>query len=76
MNATDTASLPPYGNGTLPPGIRSRIVNNNNGLTVHVLEAGFETRGPARACCCCMAFRSSPTAGARSCCRWRQPAIT
>src|SRR5690242_21866545 len=37
--------LPPYGNGTLAPGIRSRVVNNNNGLTIHVLEAGFETTG-------------------------------
>ena len=41
----DTAILPPYGNGTLAPGIRSRSVNNNNGLMVHVLEAGFETAG-------------------------------
>jgi len=38
-------ALPPYGNGTLPAGIRSRHVNNNNGLMVHVLEAGFETTG-------------------------------
>src|SRR4029078_107906 len=45
MNATDTASLPPYGNGTLPAGIRSRVVNNNNGLMVRWLEAGFETAG-------------------------------
>ena len=45
--AQQIESLPPYGNGTLPAGIRSRIVNNNNGLMVHVLEAGFETRGPA-----------------------------
>jgi pimeloyl-ACP methyl ester carboxylesterase len=37
--------LPPYGNGTLPAGIRSRVVNNNNGLMVHVLEAGFESAG-------------------------------
>jgi pimeloyl-ACP methyl ester carboxylesterase len=37
--------LPPYGNGTLAPGIRSRLVNNNNGLMVHVLEAGFESAG-------------------------------
>ena len=42
---TDFASLPPYGNGTLPPGIRSRFVNNVNGMTVHMLEAGFETPG-------------------------------
>ena len=29
----------------LPSSIRSRIVQNINGLTMHVLEAGFETRG-------------------------------
>src|ERR1700752_2131142 len=40
-----TDALPPYGNGTLPSGIRSRVVNNNNGLMVHVLEAGFESTG-------------------------------
>src|SRR5882672_6990985 len=39
---TDLASLPPYGNGTLPAGIRSRAVANVNGMTVHVLEAGYE----------------------------------
>jgi pimeloyl-ACP methyl ester carboxylesterase len=38
-------ALPPYGNGTLPSGIRSRVANNNNGLMVHVLEAGFESTG-------------------------------
>src|SRR5438876_6035105 len=36
-------ALPPYGNGTIPPEIRSRSVANVNGLTVHLLEAGFET---------------------------------
>ena len=41
----DAASLPPYGNSTLPPGIRSRSVSNVNGLTVHILEAGFESPG-------------------------------
>src|SRR5499426_911906 len=30
---------------TLPPGIRSRFIDNINGLRVHVLEAGFETTG-------------------------------
>jgi pimeloyl-ACP methyl ester carboxylesterase len=30
----------PYGNGTLPPGIRSRSVENINGLSMHILEAG------------------------------------
>jgi pimeloyl-ACP methyl ester carboxylesterase len=37
-----------YGNGTLPSGIRSRIIANINGLAMHVLEAGFET--PSRPC--------------------------
>jgi pimeloyl-ACP methyl ester carboxylesterase len=40
-----SADLPPYGNGTIHPGIRSRMVENVNGLTVHILEAGFETPG-------------------------------
>src|SRR5262249_5380419 len=39
------SSLPPYGNGTIPAGIRSRTVANVNGLTVHVLEAGFDRPG-------------------------------
>src|SRR4051812_46634290 len=29
----------------LPPGIRSRFVDNINGLRLHVLEAGFEAKG-------------------------------
>ena len=36
------ASLPDI---PLPSSIRSRMVENINGLTMHVLEAGFETRG-------------------------------
>jgi pimeloyl-ACP methyl ester carboxylesterase len=43
--STDIASLPPYGNGTLPPGIRSRVIAGVNGLAVHILEAGHETLG-------------------------------
>jgi len=42
---TDVSKLPPYGNGTLPPDIRSRTVANVNGLTVHILEAGYQTPG-------------------------------
>ena len=42
---TDFSKLPPYGNGTLPAGIRSRQIENVNGMTVHILEAGYETRG-------------------------------
>src|SRR5262245_12862922 len=38
-------TLGPYGNGTIPAGIRPRSVANVNGLTVHVLEAGFEPPG-------------------------------
>src|SRR5262245_30853172 len=34
----------PYIPNTLPAGIRSRFVDNVNGLRVHVLEAGFEAR--------------------------------
>ena len=37
-----TAQMVGYGESTLPPGIRSRFVNDVNGLTMHVLEAGFE----------------------------------
>jgi len=41
---TDVSKLQPYGNGTLPAGIRSRQIENVNGMTVHILEAGYETR--------------------------------
>lgn len=40
--ATDAV---PYNPAVLPPGIRSRFVDNINGLRMHVLEAGFEVRG-------------------------------
>jgi hypothetical protein len=39
---SDQATLPPYGSGTLAPGIRSRMVSNINGLSMDVLEAGFD----------------------------------
>ena len=39
---TDPSNLPPL---PLPQGIRSRYVDGVNGLRMHVLEAGFETRG-------------------------------
>jgi pimeloyl-ACP methyl ester carboxylesterase len=42
---TDASALPPYGNGTLPAGIRSRTVANVNGLCVHILEAGHDRTG-------------------------------
>jgi pimeloyl-ACP methyl ester carboxylesterase len=40
-----TEDLPPYGNGTLPADIRSRLIPGVNGLTVHILEAGHEAAG-------------------------------
>jgi pimeloyl-ACP methyl ester carboxylesterase len=43
--ADPLAHLPPYGNGTLPPNIRSRMIAGVNGMTVHIIEAGFETPG-------------------------------
>jgi pimeloyl-ACP methyl ester carboxylesterase len=42
---TDISRLPPYGNSTIPSGIRSRAIANVNGMTVHILEAGFQTGG-------------------------------
>ena len=33
-----------YSNAALPAGIRSRFVNDINGLTMHILEAGFEVK--------------------------------
>jgi pimeloyl-ACP methyl ester carboxylesterase len=35
-----------YGQDTLALGIRSRIIDNNNGVKMHILEAGFETERP------------------------------
>jgi pimeloyl-ACP methyl ester carboxylesterase len=35
----------PYDRAALPPGIRSRFIDNINGLRMHVLEAGYETSG-------------------------------
>src|ERR1700674_3193433 len=42
---TDFSTLPAYGNGTLPAGVRSRHIAYVNGMTVHILEAGHETPG-------------------------------
>jgi pimeloyl-ACP methyl ester carboxylesterase len=42
---TDLSKLSPYGNGTLQTGIRSRMVEGVNGMTVHILEAGYEDSG-------------------------------
>ncbi len=37
--------LAAYPSSWLPPGIRSRFVNNINGLRMHVLEAGYQASG-------------------------------
>ncbi|PWU01506.1 MAG: alpha/beta hydrolase [Terriglobia bacterium] len=42
---TDFSKLAPYGHGTLPAGVRSRHIPGVNGMTVHILEAGYETPG-------------------------------
>ena len=43
--------MPPLDPSELPRGIRSRIVDGVNGLAMHVLEAGFESkRRPAILC--------------------------
>jgi pimeloyl-ACP methyl ester carboxylesterase len=44
-----TSSIPrndnvEYGQHTLPVGIRSRIIDNNNGVKMHILESGFQDR--------------------------------
>ena len=41
---TVPAGIGPYRQDVLPPGIRSRFVDNVNGLRMHVLEAGFEVK--------------------------------
>ena len=43
--ARQASPAAPYGVGTLPPGIRSRVIERVNGIAMHVLEAGHETAG-------------------------------
>jgi pimeloyl-ACP methyl ester carboxylesterase len=43
QNATN--AIGPYSADVLPRGIRSRFVDNVNGLRMHVLEAGYEPKG-------------------------------
>jgi pimeloyl-ACP methyl ester carboxylesterase len=43
-SASTGTSAVPYDPAVLPRGVRSRFVNNVNGLRMHVLEAGFEVR--------------------------------
>jgi pimeloyl-ACP methyl ester carboxylesterase len=44
QSATMSATDVPYSPALLSPGLRSRFVNNINGLRMHVLEAGFEVK--------------------------------
>ena len=41
--AVQTDHVGPYNSAVLPSGVRSRFVPNINGMTLHVLEAGFQT---------------------------------
>ena len=41
MSNETNAALPPFEAGLLPQGVRSRFVDDVNGLRMHVLEAGF-----------------------------------
>ena len=61
---TDFSKLPAYGNGTIPAGIRSRHIANVNGMTVHILEADYETQGRP-AVLLLHGFPELPIAGAR-----------
>jgi len=40
-----STTLPGLLDADLPKGVRSRFVDRVNGLRMHVLEAGFETKG-------------------------------
>jgi pimeloyl-ACP methyl ester carboxylesterase len=45
--AQPAAAAGPYSADVLPPGIRSRFVDDINGLRMHVLEAGYAPNRPA-----------------------------
>ena len=45
MTAAQTDDVGPLAAAVLPEGVRSRFVNDVNGLRMHVLEAGFEAQG-------------------------------
>src|SRR5216117_2312739 len=45
MFASQAGAQTPYSDAILPRGIRSRFVDNSNGITMHLLEAGFEPTG-------------------------------
>ena len=45
LQARQPSPSAPYGAGTLPAGIRSRMIPGVNGIAMHALEAGYETPG-------------------------------
>jgi pimeloyl-ACP methyl ester carboxylesterase len=45
LGQTSGAAATPLPAAVLPPGIRSRFIDDVNGLRMHILEAGFETTG-------------------------------
>ena len=47
VSASASQAIPPaeYGAGTLPRGIRSRVISGVNGIAMHVLEAGYDPPG-------------------------------
>jgi pimeloyl-ACP methyl ester carboxylesterase len=44
QSAATSTTEAPYNPELLSPGIRSRFINNINGLRIHVLEAGFDVK--------------------------------
>jgi pimeloyl-ACP methyl ester carboxylesterase len=42
-NGQAANAIGPYAASVLPAGVRSRFVDNGNGITMHVLEAGFDS---------------------------------
>jgi len=45
--AAQQGGIGPLDAGVLPPGIRARLIDDVNGIRMHVLEAGFGERRPA-----------------------------
>src|SRR5262245_40266740 len=42
---SEVSQVGPYDSAILPRGVRSRFINNGNGLKMHILEAGFDVAG-------------------------------
>ena len=54
------SAIAPLERAVLPPGIRSRFVENINGLRMHVLEAGFQSHFPTDRCPCVLLLHGFP----------------